>query len=234
MNIIVLGAHPDDAETGAGGFCIKATQYGHSVTIIHMSSGRKGRKIEGIPESKVRKEEGEKAGKILGVKVEFLNYPMSEIPATPESSRRIMSILKRHHPDIVLTHWPVDSHPDHQVAGILPLRPFIWSQKFCLGFYEVYSGIQTLSFLPNRYIDISNVVEIKRKGILAHKSQNPEAQVLMHEKMSSFRGIEAGCKHAEAFYILGGEMNTPFDTLFKDIRKFQQSGGLDRLNMGLW
>jgi len=234
MKILLLSAHPDDAETGAGGFCIKAVEAGHDVIIIHMSSERKGRRIEGIPERKVRKKEGKNAARILGVKVEFLDYPMGEIPATPESSRKIMSILKKHRPDIVLTHWPIDSHPDHQVTGILPIRAFIWSQKFCLGFYEVFSGIQTLSFFPNRYVNISDVVERKRQSILAHKSQHPEEQVVMHEKMSSFRGIETGCKHAEAFHILGGEMNTPFDILFKNIRKFQQSGGLDRLNMELW
>ncbi|MBN1444826.1 MAG: PIG-L family deacetylase [Candidatus Omnitrophica bacterium] len=234
MKIIVLSAHPDDAEAGAGGFCIRAFEAGHDVTIVHMSSERQNRKIDGVGESEVRMAEGKEAARILGVKVEFMDYFMGEFPATIESSQEMTDLLKRHKPEIVLTHWPVDSHPDHQVAGILPLRSFIWTQKFCLGFYEVYSGIQTLSFPPNRYVDISGVIECKRKGLLAHKSQQPEAQVLMQEKISAFRGAERRCGHAEAFHILGGEMPTPFDDLFADIRTFQQSGGLDRLKMESW
>jgi len=234
MKIVVLSAHPDDGETGAGGFCIRAVEAGHDVTIVHMSSERRNRKIGGVAESEVRTAEGREAARILGVKVEFMSYFMGEFPATVESSGEIAGMLKKHRPEIVLTQWPVDSHPDHQVAGILPLRFFIWTQKFCLGFYEVFSGGQTLSFLPNRYVDISGVVTRKRESILAHKSQWPESQVQMHEKMSAFRGAENGCEHAEAFHILGGEKKTLFDALFEDIRTFRQSGGLDCLNMEEW
>lgn len=234
MKIMVLSAHPDDAETGAGGLCIKALESGHEVLIVHMSSERKNRNIDGVPESVVRTAEAKEASRILGTQVELMGYYMGEFPGTAESSQKMMRLLKTHKPEIVLTHWPVDSHPDHQITGILPLRCFIWAQNFCLGFYEVFLGIQTMAFRPNRYVNISGTMEQKRKSILAHKSQQPEAQVRMHEKMSVFRGMETGYEHAEAFYIMGGETRTLFDNLFEDIRCFQQSGGLDCLNLGVW
>jgi len=229
MKIIVLSAHPDDAETGTGGLCARASNAGHEVLIVHLSREVRNNKINGISEAKIRTLEGKKAAKILGVQVEFLDYYMGEFSATVESSKVIEDIIRKNKPDIVLTQWPVDSHPDHQVVGILPIRPYIWHQKFCIGFYEVYTGIQTISFQPNRYVDISGFVEQKRKSILAHKSQNPERQVEMHEKMSVYRGLETGCEHAEAFHILGRGTKTAFDELFDDTRYYKQSGGMKAL-----
>jgi LmbE family N-acetylglucosaminyl deacetylase len=227
MKIVVLSAHPDDAETGAGGLCARAAQTGHEVLIVHAGAEVRGRQHDGVPESEVRTAEAREAAKILGVKVEFLDYYMGEYPATIESTIVLEKRLRESAPDIVLTQWPVDSHPDHQVVGILPLRSYVGRQTFCLGFYEVFTGHQTLAFQPNRYVDISDVVEQKRNAILAHKSQGPATQVETHEKMSAFRGIQIGRAHAEAFHILGGEMAARFDKLFDDARVHRQSGGMD-------
>ncbi len=226
MKIIVFSAHPDDAETGAGGFCARAAHLGHEVLIVHLSTEVQGKKIEGIPESQVRSAEGKAAAEILGVQVAFFDYYMGDFPVTNESSKAIEALIRENQPDIVLTQWPIDSHPDHQVVGILPIRPYIWHQSFCLGFYEVYTGIQTIDFQPNRYVDISDFIEQKREAILAHASQNPQAQVQMHDKMSAYRGLEMGCADAEAFHILGGQVHTAFDQLFDDIRRYGQSGGM--------
>ena len=215
MKIIVFSAHPDDAETGAGGFCARMSKLGHNVIILHMGKEKRGRKIKGIPEAEVRIAEAEKSAKILGVKVKFFDYYHSEYSATEESTSRVEDLIKTEKPDIVLTQWPIDTHPDHQVVGILPLRSYFhYKKSFCFGFYEVYTGIQTIDFCPNRYVDISDFIEQKRKAILAHRSQQPEKQVEMHEKMSIFRGLEIGCKHAEAFHILDGKAETTFDKLF--------------------
>ena len=226
MNLIVFSAHPDDAETGAGGLCARAAHSGHQVLIVHLSSEVRGHMIEGHPESEVRVTEGQASAQILGVEVAFFDYYMGEFPVTNESSRAIEALIREKSPDVVLTQWPIDSHPDHQAVGILPLRAHIWHQSFCLGFYEVYTGIQTIDFQPNRYVDISEVIAQKREAILAHRSQNPEVQVQMHDKMSTYRGLEMGCKDAEAFHILGGQVRTAFDELFDDVRRYGQSGGM--------
>lgn len=232
MKILIFSAHPDDAEAGCGGFCARASKAGHEVCIVHISKEVRGKKIKGIPESKVRVAEAKESARILGIKVDFLNYYMDEAQVTNESRRTIGELLKKKRPDIVLTQWPIDSHIDHQVVGILPLSsymrveggfagsPYKLHKNFCLGFYEVYTGIQTIDFQPNRYIDISDFIEQKRKSILAHKSQAPEEQVEMHEKINAFRGLEMGCSHAEAFHILGGQAKTTFDELFEDRRVY--------------
>ena len=234
MKIIVFSAHPDDAETGTGGFCARASSLGYEVLIVHISKEVRGNKINNISEAKIRVAEAKEAAKILGVKVDFLDYYMGECAATVESSKVIDELIRNNKPDIVLTQWPIDTHPDHQVVGILPIRSYIWHKKFCLGFYEVYTGIQTIDFQPNRYVDISNFIEQKGKSILAHKSQKPEEQVKMHDKMSIYRGLEIRCKYAEAFHILGGQVKTTFDELFDDVVFHQQSGGMEQLNFGKW
>lgn len=54
MKIIVLSAHPDDAETGTGGFCTRASKDGHEVLIVHISKEVRGNKVNGLSEAKVR------------------------------------------------------------------------------------------------------------------------------------------------------------------------------------
>jgi LmbE family N-acetylglucosaminyl deacetylase len=71
MKIVVFSAHPDDAETGVGGFCTCASKSGHEVLINHMSKEVRGRKFNGIPESKVRVSEAKEAVQILYVKVDL-------------------------------------------------------------------------------------------------------------------------------------------------------------------
>ena len=223
MKILVFSAHPDDAETGAGGFCLRAVQAGHDVVIVHISKEVKDRTYDGVPERDVRVAEGEAAAKVLGVRVRFLDYHMAECPVNNESSRVVAELIQEESPQLVLTQWPVDSHPDHQVVGVLPIRLYVYERSFDLGFYEVYNGIQTLAFTPNRWVDISSVYERKNEAILCHVSQRPETQVEMHTKMSLFRGLESHVKHAEAFHMLGS--TTAFDELFTDRVKYGPSGG---------
>ena len=232
MKIIVFSAHPDDAETGAGGFCARAAKSGHNVLIVHISKEVRNKKINGVSESKIRMAEAKNAAHILGVRVKFLNYYMGECPVTLKSTTVVEKLIRKEKPDIVVTQWPVDSHPDHQAVGILPMRAYIWHRKFCLGFYEVYTGIQTISFCPNHYVNISDFVEQKRKAVFAHQSQNPDVQWKIHRKISLFRGLEMGCEHAEAFHILGTK--TAFDDLFDDIRIYKPSGGFEPHRFPKW
>ncbi|MBI3681132.1 MAG: PIG-L family deacetylase, partial [Acidobacteria bacterium] len=104
-------------------------------------------------------------------------------------------------PDVVFTHWPIDTHLDHQVAGILTIQAYLAApSRFRLYFFEVNGGFQTMDFNPTDYVDITAVREKKKAALFAHKSQNGEEIYRKHhEIMENFRGREARVAAAEAF-----------------------------------
>jgi LmbE family N-acetylglucosaminyl deacetylase len=113
-------------------------------------------------------------------------------------------MLGSYSPDVVFTHWPVDTHMDHQVASMLTIRAWMNLRSApALYFFEVNSGSQTEGFLPNVYVDISSVVERKKEALFAHVSQDGQAIWREHhEIMAAWRGRELGVRAAEGFVHL--------------------------------
>src|SRR5437762_1838765 len=105
--------------------------------------------------------------------------------------------------DILFTHWPVDTHMDHQVASMLTIRSWMSLNTPSLYFFEVDLGSQTEGFLPNTYVDISTVVDQKKAALFAHVSQDGRGIWREHhEIMAQWRGREIGVAAAEAFIHL--------------------------------
>ena len=110
-------------------------------------------------------------------------------------------------PDVLLAHWPVDTHMDHQVASMLATRAWMAMRTPRLFYFEVNAGSQTQGFQPNAYVDISSVVERKKEALFAHTSQDGRAIWREHhEPMAEWRGREIGVAAAEAFvHVSRGE-----------------------------
>ena len=104
-------------------------------------------------------------------------------------------------PDLVFTHWPIDSHKDHQAASLLIIQTWMRTQqKFELYFFEVCAGEQTMGFHPTGYIDISDTQEQKRKAVYCHTSQDPPGIYNCgHAAMEEFPGKRTGCKSCRGF-----------------------------------
>ena len=67
---------------------------------------------------------------------------------------------------IVFTHWPLDSHKDHQVASLITIQSWVRLQQlFKVYFFEVCAGEQTMTFHPTDYVDITDTQELKRKAV---------------------------------------------------------------------
>ena len=119
----------------------------------------------------------------------------------------MQDFISAENPDIVFTHWPLDSHKDHQIASLLTVQ--VWMRtpdKWPLYFFEVCAGEQTSTFHPTEYVDITATQEQKRKALYCHISQDPPSiYACGHAAMEDFRGRELGVKAAEAFVRMNGK-----------------------------
>lgn len=204
LKIVVVGAHPDDPETGCGGIMILLAEYGHRVISAYLTRGEAG--IPGKTHeqaAEIRTNEALEACRMMKVQSAFLNQIDGSCEISSARYEEMYNFLNVEKPDIVFTHWPVDTHRDHRICSVLVYDAWLRSGKrFPLYYYEVMSGEQSQNFYPTHYVDISAAVERKREASYAHKSQDIKTiYEASHDKMEVFRGLEAGYKYAEAYIL---------------------------------
>ena len=209
LKIVCVGGHPDDPESGCGGTLAKLVAAGHEVAIIYLTSGEAG--IVGkshVEAAAIRTKEAIAACKILNAKPIFAGQIDGAGMVDNEWTSKMLELIITEKPDIVFTHWPIDSHKDHLCASLLTIQSWVRSGKiFELYFFEVCTGAQTMGFKPTDYIDITSTKEQKRKAVFCHTSQNPPgiyaAADCNHGMMETFRGVEINVPAAEAFVRMG-------------------------------
>ena len=199
LRVVVLGAHPDDPESGCGGLIARLTKDGHEVTCGYLTCFRGDRKIGKEPEADVRRREAAAACEVLGAKAHFFDYAHEKLVADAETLAAVAAWLKKVDPDVVVTHWPVDTHENHHVTSSLVWQCYLGESRWGLYFFEVMSGQQTLNFRPDLYLDIDSVRKVKQQALDCHKSQNPDKIWEVHEAMHRRRGEECGVERAEAY-----------------------------------
>lgn len=200
--IIVAGAHPDDPETGCGGTIARYTALGHEVVVLYLTRGEAGIAGKSHAEAaRIRTAEAERACQILGARPVFAGQIDGNCEITRTRYDELRQILETEAPDVVLTHWPIDTHRDHRICSNLVYDAWLRLDKsFALAFYEVMTGMQTQNFHPTDYVDITETLEQKHAACFAHESQGMQRiYEISHGKMEVFRGLEAGCPYAEAF-----------------------------------
>jgi LmbE family N-acetylglucosaminyl deacetylase len=205
--IVCVGGHPDDPESGCGGSLAKFAKAGNDVAIIYLTTGEAG--IEGKSHEEaaaIRKQEAINACKILNAKAIFAGQTDGDTIVNNDWVNKMQNLINAEKPDLVFTHWPLDSHKDHQVASLLTIQSWMRTKnKWPLYFYEVCAGEQSLGFHPTDYIEITEVQEQKRRAVYCHLSQNPDSiYACGHAAMEDFRGREFGVKSAEAFIRMTG------------------------------
>ncbi|MBN2053592.1 bacillithiol biosynthesis deacetylase BshB1 [bacterium] len=175
VDVVAIGAHPDDVEMIAGGTVAKLTALGRSVVIIDLTRGEMG--TRGSPAS--RNEEAAAAAGILGVS-ERINLDLGDgrLADTRENRTILIEHLRRYRPALVLTHHWEDLHPDHCAAGEL-----MKSIMYPLGFEkfpargepyrpnEVLFFMAHFPFLPSFIVDVTEHFETKMKAVGCFRSQ---------------------------------------------------------------
>lgn len=209
---LIIGAHPDDPETGCGGTMLMLRKAGYEVVSVYMTKGEGGIAGRSADEAAtIRVEEARRACEILDARPVFMTQIDGKSEVNPDRYIEMRQLIADENPDIVFTHWPIDSHPDHRVCSLLVYDA--WRRlgyKFELYYYEVMSGTQTQLFKPTDYVDISSVAQEKRRACYCHESQDmAPLYEKWHDRMEFFRGIENHCDRAEAFVRLrydGGDI----------------------------
>jgi LmbE family N-acetylglucosaminyl deacetylase len=206
LNVICVGGHPDDPESGCAGTLARCSEAGHKVTVIYLTRGEAGIKGKTHDEAAaIRSAECETACKIIGAKAVFAGQIDGATEFTRDRLAEMSKLVAAENPDVIFTHWPVDTHFDHQVASMLAIRSQMsLPRKPRLYFFEVNTGSQTQGFKPDVYVDVTAHLEKKRSALVAHVSQDGIGVWREHhEIVARFRGRESGVGAAEAFVRLG-------------------------------
>lgn len=184
LNVVIIGAHPDDPDIKVGGTAYKWVQSGFNVLMVSLTNGDAGHQSLTREElAKVRREEARKAGEVIGVKYITLDNHDGELMPTYENRLQVIKVIREHKADIVVFHRPYDYHPDHRYTGtlvldaafmvtvpkILPETPFLEKNPLFLYMYDRFESPD--AFEADIVINIDDVIEKKMDMLHEHKSQ---------------------------------------------------------------
>ncbi len=209
LRVVVVGAHPDDPESGCGGLIARLTKAGHEVIVAYATCFRGNRTIGTEPEAVVRRREASAACQRLGATPHFFDYAHEKLVADRATLAAVAAWLQKVQPDIVVTHWPLDTHPNHHVTSSLVWQAYLRQDHWSLYFFEVMTDQQAQNFRPELYLDIAGVRDLKRRALACHRSQKPEAIWEVHDAMHRRRGAEVGVEYAEAYVRAAGKHKRP-------------------------
>jgi N-acetylglucosamine malate deacetylase 1 len=201
LKIVVTGGHPGDPECGCGGTVARYTDAGHEAVLLYLNRGE-GYCGENDPKDcgKIRTSEAEKACAILKARPVFAGQFDGKAIVDPPHYDEFSRLLLDQQPDVVFTHWPMDSHRDHRAISALVLEAWLASKKrkFALYYYEVAED--TLLFSATDFVDTSDVASRHHAACYAHASQQPDKWFPLQMEIARYHGLQNGCAQAEAFF----------------------------------
>ncbi len=195
MNILALGAHPDDIEYGCGGTFLKYARKGIDLYFMVLTKGEFG------GEAEIREKEQEEAMKLLGVKKIFWGGCVdTELPNERIIITKIDDVIKEVKPDEVYVNYIEDIHQDHRTLAECTLAATRYVKRVL--FYEDYTSI---NFEPDIFVNIEDVLKEKQKLIQVYSSQVGKTyptkldMVEIVKAAANFRGFQGKVKYAEGF-----------------------------------
>ncbi|TMD02676.1 MAG: PIG-L family deacetylase [Chloroflexi bacterium] len=214
LKVVAVGGHVDDPQGGCGGAMALHAEQGHEVVALSLTHGD-SEPIAGqlgISNKELaarRSADAIKSCALLKARMIFMDQIDLHTEITPARYQEFSRTMLAEKPDIVFTHWPIDTHPDHRVASLLTYNTWLDAGlKFELYYYEVETGRQTQHFFPNHYVDITPVEARKREACFTNGA-TIEGWWGLHEAMQRFRGMEYGCKAAEGFVHMSSRLICP-------------------------
>lgn len=174
VDVLAIGAHPDDIEICCGGALALMARAGRRVGILHLTSGEAG--TRGTTEE--RRREAAAAAEILGAhELEFLALGDGALRTGPEEEDQVIDVLRRLRPELVLGPATIDRHPDHERAYAVVAAACFYAGLARRGHGSphrpaaLFTYMQNDSFEPSFVVDISAVWEIKMRALDAYGTQ---------------------------------------------------------------
>lgn len=218
MDILAIGAHPDDLEIYCYGTLAKYAKLGHRVYMCSVANGNLGHK-EILPDelAQMRRTEAKRSAQLIGAVHMDLDIDDLRVNSNNAAQQeKLVEVIRIAQPDVIITHCPDDYMPDHCetsklvfYASFASSVPNYTTQTPCFDpvvpiyYMEAAGG---MGFVPEEYVDISDYLDMKLEAIRCHRSQ---AQWLddhdgfnMEEYANvsgRYRGIQCGRQYAEGF-----------------------------------
>jgi LmbE family N-acetylglucosaminyl deacetylase len=191
QRVMVVTAHPDDSEFGAGGTVAKLVREGKHVNYCVVTNGDKGSGDRGMTPERlvgIREEEQRNAARVLGVEtVDFLGFPDCELENSRESRMAVTASIRRHRPDLIIAQNPSRtknlgaSHRDHRTAAEIVLDCVYPLARDHMAFPELLTQglephrVKEVHMMwwdnPELVVDISETIDLKLKALACHVSQ---------------------------------------------------------------
>lgn len=195
MNILAVGAHPDDIELGCSGTLLNHKENGDRIFLLVMTNGENGGKQE------LRVREAEKAAEIIDANIKILDFHDGAIKDDIHLIKTIEDYVKSKNIDVMFTHSKNDRHQDHRnIASACQI-----AMRFVNECYSYETPVTPNNFLPTMFVDITKNFEKKMSCVNSHITQEIRYYVKNSSvtNMNAFRALNAGFpdKKFEAFEV---------------------------------
>ncbi|HDP69144.1 MAG TPA: PIG-L family deacetylase [Candidatus Marinimicrobia bacterium] len=200
MNILAIGAHPDDIEIGCGGTLAKYASYGHNIYTFIATDGSAG-----TGKAQIRRKEAENSANILKVRDIFWGmYADTELQINKDAIMKVEDTIKKINPDSIFVNYHDDTHQDHRHIAAITNSATRYIRNVL--YYETPTS---QNFQPNVFVDIGQqFLDIKIESLKAHASQIDRTNISgvsileVAKSAAHFRGVQARVAYAEAFQSL--------------------------------
>jgi LmbE family N-acetylglucosaminyl deacetylase len=210
---MAIAAHPGDAMFSMGAAVAQHVHNGGSGILLSLSLGEKGHpKIEPARYGEMQREAAVHAASMLGAATEFLTYPDAGIPSGDPISLKVSDLVRRHRPNIVVTHWSGSWHKDHQnthlvvrdaifYAGLAALEGHLPAHQVSRLLYAD-NWEDATNYQPDLYLDITAVYDPWAKACAVFPMWRGETGLIRYndyyQSLAAARGALAGCRYAVA------------------------------------
>lgn len=217
MNVLFVGAHPDDIETFAGGTAARYAEEGHSLFFCVATNGNVGSSTLSREQiAAIRRGEAENGAGVVDAELIWLDFDDEFLIDSHQTRLEFIDAFRIARPDVVFCHWVDDYNPDHSISGrivddcvSMARAPLIETGHEPTDrippvyFMDTIAGV---NFVPELYVDITSTFEKKVEMVRQHESQNAWMADMFGYDMETFleiparfRGLQASCPMAEAF-----------------------------------